>query len=162
MALEGGCPRVHKLHHCVTSTGMDSAPGGIFHNHIEPRKAPALVDPTQHFGAADSLLSPLDGYLLLSNTVSAPTEHQLHFCSFCAAFPSQPAGLKAARQALKLHFYLTHIPTSTIETRSQHLKSKSNPSLGAKNISCFEHCCDYTVRNRADQHRPKDIPHTVI
>lgn len=150
----GGLP-VPERYHCATSADT----GRHFHHHKEASQ-PALLSLTQHCGAADSVLQPLDGYLLLFITVSAPREHQSQFLLF-VLLSSQPAAAWDDRICVSgrslddsnSHFYFTH----TREHCGNHFitsKSRSNPSLGPYNISCFEHCCDYTVHNRADQHRP--------
>lgn len=83
----GGLP-VPKLSLCHICRHRFST-GRHFHHHVEARE-PALLSLTQHFGAADSVLQPLDGYLLLFITVSTPREHQFCFlCCFPRCFPRE-------------------------------------------------------------------------
>lgn len=62
---------------------------------------PALLSLTQLCGAADSVLQPLDGYLLLFITVSAPREHQSQFCFFCAAFLAAGGSVRRQKQRVR-------------------------------------------------------------
>lgn len=136
--------------------------GRHFHHRMETSKPLllALLNLTQHFGAANSILQPLDGYLLLFITLSAPRKHQSHLRSSCL-FPRSGRQREMTRAACQEDLWTIQSPTFILHMTHEYFgnhfitsMSKSNPSLSAYNISCVEHCCDYTVHNRADQHRP--------